>query len=81
VNGRRWTAEHTATLKRMAAAGYSDGEIARHLGFAAVTVFYRRTHLGIGASRRLRGRPLLDCVFNPAFDSLEDCKPAALYQR
>jgi hypothetical protein len=31
-NGRPWTPDDTATLKRMAAAGYSDAEIARHMG-------------------------------------------------
>ena len=29
---RPWTPSDSATLRRMASAGYSDGEIARHLG-------------------------------------------------
>lgn len=78
---RPWTTEATSTLRRMALAGYTDGEIARHLGYAAITVFYRRSALGIGATRRLRGRPLLDCVFDPAFNGLQHRQPAALNQR
>lgn len=78
MNGRCWTPEHTATLRRMASAGYSDAEIAKQIGFAAITVFYRRSHLGIGASRRLRGRPLLDCVLDPALSGAKYGKAAAL---
>ena len=65
MNGRPWNADDTATLKRMASAGYSDAEIAKQIGFAAITVFYRRNALGVGAGRRLRGRPLWDGVPHP----------------
>ena len=41
-NGRTWTPEDSARLRRMAGAGYSDGEIARHLGFCRETVTRRR---------------------------------------
>ena len=47
MNGRTWTPDHTATLKRMAGAGYSDGEIAQHLGFCRETVTRRRASLHI----------------------------------
>lgn len=80
-NGCTWTPSCTAALKRMATAGYTDGEIARHLGCAAITVFYRRNALGIGASRRLRGRPLLDGVFNPTVYRLQNGQPATINQR
>ena len=42
MNGRPWTADDTATVRRMAGAGYSDGEIAQHLGFCRETVTRRR---------------------------------------
>jgi hypothetical protein len=32
MNGKAWSADEVATLKRMAVAGYSDAEIAQHLG-------------------------------------------------
>lgn len=47
MNGKPWTAAHTATLKRMAGAGYTDGEIAQHLGFCRETVTRRRAALHI----------------------------------
>ena len=52
MNGRTWTADDTATLRRMAGAGYSDGEIASYLGFARETVTRRRAtmHIGRGMS-------------------------------
>ena len=31
-NGRPWSADDTASLRRMAGAGYSDAEIGEHLG-------------------------------------------------
>lgn len=55
-NGHTWTPDHTATLKRMAGAGYSDGEIARHLGFCRETVTRRRLCLGYAASLKLGWR-------------------------
>jgi hypothetical protein len=49
MNGRTWTADDTTTLRRMARAGYSDGEIAQHLGFCRETVTRRRLCLGYTA--------------------------------
>ena len=48
MNGRPWTPDDTARLRRMAVAGYSDGEIAQHLGFCRETVTRRRASLHIG---------------------------------
>jgi hypothetical protein len=47
VNGRAWTPEATATLKRMARAGYTDGEIARHLGRDRTCILRKRQRLRI----------------------------------
>lgn len=44
---RKWTADDTATLRRMAAAGYSDGEIARHIGRDREVVRRQRDAIGI----------------------------------
>lgn len=44
---RPWTAADRGTLRRMAAAGYSDGEIARYLGRDRRTVCDQRHALGI----------------------------------
>lgn len=56
MSGRAWTQEATATLKRMAAAGYTDGEIADHLGYCRETVTRRRLCLGYTASLKLGWR-------------------------
>jgi hypothetical protein len=56
MNGRPWTADDTATLRRMAGAGYSDGEIANHLGFARETVTRRRLCLGYTAGLKIGRR-------------------------
>lgn len=56
MNGRPWNADDTATLKRMACAGYSDGEIAKHLGFCRETVTRRRLAQGFTASLKLGWR-------------------------
>lgn len=53
MNGKPWTPDDTATLKRMAGAGYTDGEIAQHLGFCRETVTRRRLCLGYSASLKL----------------------------
>jgi len=42
MRGKAWTSDDTARLRRMATAGYSDGEIAQHLGFCRETVTRRR---------------------------------------
>lgn len=56
MNGRPWTPDDSATLRRMAGAGYSDGEIAAHLGFCRETVTRRRLCLGYAASLQLGWR-------------------------
>ena len=54
--GCPWPADDTATLRRMARGGYSDGEIGRHLGVSARAVGHKRRALGIegGLPPRLR---------------------------
>lgn len=47
MNGKAWTADDTATLKRMASAGYSDGEIAQHLGRRRAIIQRKRASLTI----------------------------------
>ena len=59
MNGRTWTADDTTTLRRMAGAGYSDGEIASHLGFARETVTRRRLCLGYTAGPKTGRRWLI----------------------
>jgi hypothetical protein len=53
---RVWTSDDTATLVRMARAGYGDGEIGRHLGLSAAAVGRKRRALNIaaGVPARLR---------------------------
>jgi len=53
---RRWSADDTATLVRMARAGYSDIQIGRHLGVSAAAVGRKRRAMGIegGVPLRLR---------------------------
>lgn len=46
-NGRPWGAEDTATLRRMAEARYSDGEIARHMKRSRALVQRKRGDLKI----------------------------------
>jgi len=50
-NGKPWTDEHTATLRRMAGK-YTDKEIAGQTGHRPITVFYRRKALGLPCCRR-----------------------------
>lgn len=71
MNGRLWTADDTATLRRMAGAGYSDGEIASHLGFARETVTRRRLCLGYTAGPKSGRRRMMRHYWNAT--------PAALY--
>lgn len=52
MNGRPWTAEHTATLERMAGK-YTDEEIAAVTGHRRETVTRRRLALGRDACRRI----------------------------
>ena len=46
-NGRPWTPDELSTLRRMARARYSDGEIGRHLGRHAKCVGAKRRELRI----------------------------------
>ena len=71
MRGKIWTPEHAATLKRMAAAGYTDAEIARHLGFCRETVTRRRLCLGYTAGPKTGRRRLIRYHWIVA--------PAALY--
>lgn len=64
MNGRTWTPDDTATLKRMAGAGYSDGEIAQHLGFCRETVTRRRLCLGYTAGPKSGRRRLIRYHWN-----------------
>lgn len=52
ANGRPWTSNDTATLRRMNGAGYSDGEIAEHTGHCRETITRRRLALGLDPTRR-----------------------------
>lgn len=56
MNGRTWSSGDTATLQRMASAGYTDGEIARHLGRDRPFVCRKRHQMGIerGVSPMMR---------------------------
>ena len=57
VGGRAaWSVDETATLVRMARAGYSDVEIGQHLGLSAFVIGRKRRALGIaaGVPARLR---------------------------
>ena len=47
TRSRPWSPEATATLKRMAGAGYTDGEIARHLGRDRTCILRKRQRLRI----------------------------------
>lgn len=52
-NGRPWLPQHTATLRRMNAVGYTDGEIAAVTGHRRETVTRRRIAMGLSESRRV----------------------------
>lgn len=45
MNGRAWTADELSTLRRLVAAGLTDGEIGTALGRARETVQRKRTEL------------------------------------
>lgn len=47
MNGKIWTGEDTATLKRLANAGYSDAEIAAHMGRDAKVIGRKRREMRI----------------------------------
>ena len=52
MTARPWTPDERATLRRMAAAGYSDGEIGRQIGRDRRTVCDVRQRLGIAPGFR-----------------------------
>lgn len=52
MNGKPWLPEHSDTLRRMNAVGYTDREIAAVTGHKPITVFYRRRALGLPCCRR-----------------------------
>lgn len=47
MTARPWTGDERATLRRMAGQGYTDGEIARHLGRSRWAVWQHRTAMGL----------------------------------
>lgn len=47
MNGRAWTEDELSTLRRLAAAGLSDGEIGAALGRAREIVLRKRKDLGV----------------------------------
>lgn len=53
--GRPWTADDSARLRRMAQAGYSDGEIAREIACSIATVRDHRRAQGIRAHQNRSG--------------------------
>lgn len=57
-NGKAWTASDTAEMAILTGRGWSDSRIARKLGFAAITVFYRRQALGLSPGRGKDGDDL-----------------------
>ena len=59
MRGRTWTPEDSARLRRMAGAGYSDGEIARHLGFTRETITRRRLAMGHTAGMKTGRRRMV----------------------
>lgn len=56
MNGRAWTPDDTAKLRRLAASGMTDGEIGRALNRDTKCVGRKRREIGIerGMSRDLR---------------------------
>lgn len=49
-----WTPDNDAVIRRMASSGYSDVEIARHLGRLADVVSRRRRELGLPRNTGMR---------------------------
>lgn len=47
MRGKPWSPDDTATLKRMAGAGYSDGEIAEHMKRDRDLIGRKRREMGI----------------------------------
>lgn len=47
TNGRPWSSQDDATIRRMARAGYSDVEIGQRLGIDRQCVRRRRDRMGI----------------------------------
>lgn len=53
MNGKAWAIEHTDTLRRMAAVGYTDAEIGSQTGHCAETVRRQRTAMGLPSCKRI----------------------------
>lgn len=52
MNGKAWLPEHTDTLRRMNAVGYTDEEVAAITGHCRETVTRHRLALGFDCSYR-----------------------------
>lgn len=53
MNGRAWTADELSTLRRLVAAGLTDGEIGTALGRARETVLRKRKALRLQAGQSM----------------------------
>jgi|EndMetStandDraft_6_1072998.scaffolds.fasta_scaffold1606186_2 IS30 family transposase len=53
MNGRAWTADERSTLRRLVAAGLTDGEIGTALGRARETVQRQRKALRLRSGQSL----------------------------
>jgi len=53
MNGRAWTADELSALRRLVAAGLTDGEIGGALGRARETVLRKRKELRLQAGQSL----------------------------
>lgn len=51
MNGRQWTPEETSMLRRLVAAGMTDGEIGEKMGRHRQIVQTKRSALGIAPGR------------------------------
>jgi DNA-binding NarL/FixJ family response regulator len=54
-----WTVDELATLRRLAASGYSDVEIARHMKRHPKTVGYRRRVLAIQSAHNTTANAMI----------------------
>lgn len=53
MNGRAWTADELSTLRRLVAAGLTDGQIGTALGRARETVLRKRQALSLQPGQSL----------------------------
>lgn len=51
MNGRSWSDDDIAALRRLVASGWTDGRIARELGRSRETVQRKRSVLGLKAGQ------------------------------